>query len=281
MLDCTVLATDLQRRVQRLLSGDCRTEDLDRIFLGLRGRTGCRTSLREIGDFVAHRDQREKGPITQRVRDLAVSCHSWTWQQFGRGPSLKQAIVIAEANLRIATDAQLDNKFKLKRAVVRSVLKQAISKVQAGKNLTDREYRIFNYLGTAFIWNPMFRDSEVIDDLGFALRDAGLITKADQDRLPIIGPFIALYVIALMHGAAILLDNGGRIDLRASPDAEERLVVLASFMFPNMPKPVYAPICIFYTEHRAKDFVSQELLDDLEGWAGPLDIDRAGKLAKL
>lgn len=115
----------------------------------------------------------------------------------------------------------------------------------------------------------------------FVLRDAGLITKADQRRLPAIGPFIALYVIALMHGAAILLDDGGRIDLRAAPDAEERLVVRASFVFPDMPKPVYAPICIFYTEYHAKDFVSQELLDDLEGWAGPLDIDRAGKVAKL
>lgn len=120
MLDYVMLETDLQRRVQRLLSADCRTEDLDRIFLGLRGLAGCRASLREIGDFVAHRDQREKGPITQRVRDLAVSCHSWTWQQFGRGPSLEQAMVVAEANLRIATDVQLDNKFKLKRPVVRS-----------------------------------------------------------------------------------------------------------------------------------------------------------------
>jgi hypothetical protein len=165
-----MLETDLQRRVQRLLSGDCRIEDLDRIFLGVRGRAGCRASLREIGDFVAHRDQREKGPITQRVRDLAVTCHSWIWQQFGRGPSLEQAVFVAEANLRIARDSQLDDKFKLTRAVVRSVLKQAISKIQAGKNLTEREYRIFNYLGTAFIWNPTFRDSEVIEDLGMALR---------------------------------------------------------------------------------------------------------------
>jgi hypothetical protein len=95
------------------------------------------------------------------------------------------------------------------------------------------------------------------------------------------GSFIALYVIALMHGTAIMLDDGGRIDLRASPDGEGRLVVLASFVFADMPKPVYAPICISYTEHHAKDFVAQELLDDLEGWAGPLDVNRAGKLAKL
>lgn len=71
MLECVMLEADPQHRVQRLLSGDCRIEDLDRIFLGLRSRRDSRDSMREIRD--SHRDEREKGPATQRVRDLAAS----------------------------------------------------------------------------------------------------------------------------------------------------------------------------------------------------------------
>ena len=171
MLRSAMLDTDLQRRVQRLLSGDRRTEDLARIFLSVRGRDQGRASLREIGDFVAHRDQREKGPVTARVRDMFLSCRSWSRQQMGIAPTLEQACEVAAANLRTATDVQLEANFKLKRSVVKSVLQQAIKKISKGKRLTDREYRIFNYLGTAFIWNNVFTDEQVTDDLGLDARE--------------------------------------------------------------------------------------------------------------
>lgn len=82
-----MLDDDLRVRVQRLASGRHRVEDLDRLFLGLRDRDGGRMSVREIGDFVAHRGERHKGPVTQTARDVFASVDVWSLPMRGRKPS--------------------------------------------------------------------------------------------------------------------------------------------------------------------------------------------------
>ena len=42
---------------------------MDRLFLGQRTRAWSRACFREIGDFVAHRDTREKGLLYDRTSD--------------------------------------------------------------------------------------------------------------------------------------------------------------------------------------------------------------------
>ena len=49
-----MIDAEIQRRVERLLKGERRIEDLDRIFQCLRDRAHSREDEREIGDFVAH-----------------------------------------------------------------------------------------------------------------------------------------------------------------------------------------------------------------------------------
>lgn len=124
--------TELRQRVERYIRGDCRVADLDRMFLGLRDRCYGLNSIREIGDFVAHRDQREKGPVTDKVRDIQLSLESWLHQGEGRFPDLAKAKRISAANLRTATDEQLTERFGLRREVVKSVLSRAIRKLETG-----------------------------------------------------------------------------------------------------------------------------------------------------
>jgi hypothetical protein len=110
-----MLDLDLQRRVQRLLRGDRRSDDLDRIFLSLRERSYGRASIREIGDFVAHRDKREKGLVTEKVRDIFTSFEAWIRSLLGEAPTLDSASKVATANLRIATNEQLSERLQLRR----------------------------------------------------------------------------------------------------------------------------------------------------------------------
>lgn len=66
-----MLDTDIRVRVKRILRGERRQYVFDRIFLYLRTRHCGRQSLQEIGAFIAHRDQREKGPVTnKRAADI-------------------------------------------------------------------------------------------------------------------------------------------------------------------------------------------------------------------
>ncbi|MBC7985316.1 MAG: hypothetical protein H7X93_01395 [Sphingomonadaceae bacterium] len=278
-----VLDQDLSRRLGRLLRGERRSEDLDRLFLALRERHGAHPSVREIGDFVAHRDQREKGPVTQKARDVFTSFQSWLRISVMREPfTLADIRKVAEANLRNATDAQLEARLGLKRAVVKSVLAQALNKAEKGRDATPRERKTVDYLGGAFIWNPAFTDIEVVEDLLHVLGDTGLLQKADHAAFHTLSEFITLYVLTLMHGSAVLLENGDRADLVAGfANAEGRLEVKAVLTVNDLKKPVFAPACLFWTTLLGTAYCAPELLYDPSDWQGPLEINRDGKLAPL
>lgn len=276
-----MIDADLDRRVKRLVRGECRTDDLDRLFLALRERSYGRASTREIGDFVAHRDQREKGPVTQKVRDIFTSFQTWVRISVERLPfTLADIRKVSEANLRIATDDQIQARLGLTRNVAKSVLEQALRKAEKGKDGTDRERRTVDYFGSAFVWNPAFTDAEVLDDLAHVLTKAGLLDPTDGAAFSAIAPFLALYVVSLMHGSAVLMEDGGRADLVAGfANDQGRLEVKARLTLADFKKPIFAPVCIFWTALIGSEHCAQTLLDDPSGWEGPIEIDAAGKLA--
>ena len=67
---------ELRHRVKRIAGGDCRYDDIDRILLSLRDKSGDRGSIRELGDFIAQREQRESGLLTTKARDVFLGFHS-------------------------------------------------------------------------------------------------------------------------------------------------------------------------------------------------------------
>lgn len=277
-----MIDADLQRRVDRLLRGERRTEDWDRLYLGLRERAFGRASVREVGDFVAHRGEREKGPVTARVRDIFVSLHSWARGLMGHVPSVPELRTVAAANLRIATDAQLQSRLALRRPVAASVLEQGIRKLEIGKRPSDREARVINYLGSAFIWNQAFTADEVLDDLVHVLEQHKLLRASDREGFKTLAPFLALYVITLIHGSTITLGNDERAELFASRNNTKGfLEVKARLIVMDLAKPMIAPVCIFWTELAADRWSAPDLLGDAQAWNGPLEINAEGLLASL
>jgi hypothetical protein len=61
---------ELRTRVERLLAGDIRPEDFSRLFLWLRSRSYGAASIKEIGHFEAHPDERDSGLVTDDARDF-------------------------------------------------------------------------------------------------------------------------------------------------------------------------------------------------------------------
>ena len=215
---------DLGLRVKPLLRGERQTTDLDRLFLGLRDRSFGRASVREVGDFVAHRGQREKGPVTERVRDTFGSFQVWLRGVLGQTPSPEDVRRAAEANLRLATDAQLHENLGLRRRAAAAAFAGALRKLELGTALTDHEHRVVNYLGGTFIWNPAFTDRDLAKDLAFVLGKAGLLEAASNADFERVAPFLALYVLTVMHGSTVVMEGGGRVRLFAglgSPHGSE------------------------------------------------------------
>jgi hypothetical protein len=282
-----MLDDDLRHRAGRLMAGDHRVVDLDRLFLGLRARAGAQACFREIGDFVAHRDTREKGLITQVGRDLFTSVDVWSLKMRGRDPSWADMDRAAYANLRLASDEQLRDGCGCQRSSAKQRLQRALAKVRQGERPTDKEIRALDYLGNRFIWKPAFTAAQLVTEFKEVLRRTGIIQTSDADLSEETRSFLSLHALALMHGSAIVLENDHRARLFAGfANRHRRLEVKVEIVFNESAKPLIAPICIFLTDLSPELHCAPALLDPSDPtlpthWNFPIDLGPDGKLDRV
>lgn len=279
-----MLDDDLRIRARRLASGRHRVEDLDRLFLGLRDRDGGRMSVREIGDFVAHRGERHKGPVTQTARDVFTSVDVWSLPMRGRKPSKSDISRAARANLRLASDMQLKQGCGLRRPTVRRRLESGLKKFARNETLTDQEADVLSYLGDRFIWKPAFSEDQWFNEFRDVLVQNAIVPKPEAASLDGAKTFVTLYAIALMHGVTIEFDNGTKSQLRAGfANRQSHLEVKILITFEELSKPLMAPICMFLTSLDPNSYCTPELLELGEGvladaWKGPIEVGDNDKL---
>ncbi|WP_278069535.1 hypothetical protein [Brevundimonas sanguinis] len=283
----TLADDDLRVRVRRLLEGGRRIEDLDRLYLGLRGRAqGC-PAVQEIGDFIAHRDRREKGMITQIGRDVFTSIDVWSMTLRKLDVGRDDFIRAAEANLRLASDEVIRAGVGSSRQMAAARLKKAIAKLRSDQALSESEWTVFSYFGNRFIWRPAFSARQLNDELATVLVRNGLMSKEDSAQLVPASAFLSLHAVAAMHGSSILLDNGAHARLFAGFANKDRWIeVKVDVVFHELGKPSMAPICLFLTNLRAEIYCAPELLVAsnpvlVDHWAMPLEIAADGRLAPL
>ena len=278
---------DLQRRTDRLFGGSHRTDDLDRLVLGLRSRAGSRDCFREIGDFVAHRDQRQKGPVTQIARDVFTSLEVWSLGLRGKSPTWADIERAARANLRIASEEQLMTGCGCSRATAHQKLDRAFKKIGREQRLKESEANVLTYLGNRFIWKPAFSSDQLFSEFVDVLEENGISYEREQPTVPSLKTFVTLYALSLMHGSAIVLESGNVVMLSAGFANERRVLeVKANFSLPDFGKPVTAPVCLFLTDLHPEDHCEDDLLerDDLvlpDQWAYPIEIGKSGRLARI
>jgi len=278
---------DLRRRLRRFLEGDRRTGDLDRIYLGLRGRAhGC-PAVQEIGDFIAHRDRRDKGFITQVGRDVFTSVEVWSRTLRNLEVNLEDFIRAAEANLRLASDDTIRSALGSSRQVAAARLKKAIRKLRAKHETSETEWAAFTYFGNRFIWRPAFSGKQLSGELSVVLQRVGLIARDDVAQLEIAAAFIALHAVLAMHGSSIVLPNGEPARLFAGFANTDRWIeVKIDLAFNELSKPVMTPICLFMTDLRADIYATADLVIEprpvlVDHWSTPLEIGPDGRLAAI
>lgn len=281
---------DLRFRAKRFLGGRRRVEDLDRFYLDLRERTHGRASFREIGDFVAHRGERNRGPVTQVARDVITSVTVWSLGFRGKKATYPELVQAAWANFRLATDAQLKDRCGLERPAVKAILDRVLPGLESGtpiKNLGDDELRVLLYLGNHFIWKPAFTDDEVVRDFCDVLTLNKIISEDDRPAILAERGFICLYALIRMHGTAIALKDGTNAPLLAGyANKHGILEVKVQIEFNDGPKPISAPVCMFATTLRPEDHCDASLLampDDYLAriWRTPLEIGDDDKLRRV
>lgn len=282
-----MIKSELQVRVRRLMEGRANAEDLDRLFLDQRESSHGTESFREVGDFLAHRDQRSKGPVTQRVRDIFTSFRVWSLGFRGLKPTLEDLRTAGFANLSLSTDEELRLGCGLRRDLARQKFDKALRKLTAGSLLSQSDMVLVDYLANRFVWKPAFTDEALYDGFVRVCLRNGVIERVDIDKLAGAKNFLTLWAITRLHGAVIKVAEGHLATLYAGfANGGRFLEVKIDLASEGWSKPVHAPICMFLTSVSADDHCCPELLQTFESgmwnsWTQAIELGGDGKLRVL
>jgi hypothetical protein len=106
------------------------------------------------------------------------------------------------------------------------------------------------------------------------------LQKSDRASFRRLSDFIALHALTVMHGSAVLLEDGQRADLTAGFDnTNGQLEIKAKLTLTGLQKPVVAATCLFWTSLRATTHCTPNLMEDASRWSAPLEINCDGRLA--
>ncbi|WP_147326167.1 hypothetical protein [Hydrogenophaga borbori] len=282
-----MIKAELQARMRRLLEGRAKPEDLDRLFLDQRETAHGMESFRELGDFLAHRDERTKGPVTRRVRDVFTSFRVWSLGLRGLKPSLDDLKAAGMANLSLLNDEELMAGCGMRRDAVKTKFEKAFRKLAAARSLSASDMQMLQFLTNRFIWRPAFTDDDLLKDfLEVSIRNQ-VLSPEQQAKLITARSSLMLYAITRLHGAVIKVADGHVATLYAGfANDDRRLEVKVDLGFDGWEKPVHAPVCMFWTSLTAAEHCDKSLLDQTEtpqwnSWKQPIELDEEGKLRPL
>lgn len=279
---------DLRIRARRLIAGDFRQDDLSHIYLGLRDRTGGRKTFRDMGDFVAHRQERNQGELQGIAKDIFTSFSVWASGLNGQMPPLEAMIRCARANIKLATDKQIKDLCHCRRDVAVKRLKRAIQTLQNGQTIQDAADELaWRALRSRWIWRPAFSADALFEDFTAVLHRNAILEHSGMQSIGIARTFIALHAVKVMHGSQVKFDDGRTAGLYAGYANDQRVIeVKIDLVFEGLAKPVMAPTCLFLTDLQGVDHCSSDLpapkdAADFKAWSMPIDLTADMKLDRL
>lgn len=205
----------------------------------------------------------------------------------GREPTWADIARAAHANFRLVSDEQLKAGCGCQRSSAKQRLQRALAKAEQGKRPTHKEVQTLEYLGNWFIWKPAFTSAQLAAEFTEVLVRTGIIKPGDGDFSEEARTFLAPYALSLMHGSAIILEDGHRGRLFAgSANQQRHLEVKVEIVFSELSKPLMAPICLFLTDLSPEETCTPALLESSgpvlpSHWNFPLDLGPDGKLDRV
>jgi len=277
---------DLRVRVNRLISGDQRAEDLVRIFLDLRGRSYGKPCFREIGDFIAHRDERSKGLVTQTARHMFTSMNVWSMKLRKIDATIEDILDAAKANLFLATDQQLDDMVGCQRGSAKGKLKRIQKKWKQRSGFTKTEMDFIDGLGNAFVWRPVFTGDSLFFEFCDVLKKNNIASSEDVISLNSARSFIILFALVNMHGCRIHISDTMKAEVLVGFKKNENyLCAFLEVKFEELKLPISIPVALFMSDLNPVEVCSSNLqvTDDAfpNTWDCSIEIGHDGKLRRM
>lgn len=267
---------NLKARLQRLLEGGREIDDISKLYLGKRSASYGRASFRELADFVAHPDLRNRGPVTDRIRDMRTTFKPMLDRGLKETVELGDVLARAESNFRMATDEQVT---KLsggrKRKEAERILTSALEKMRnpMPPSLSLDEKRVAMGFGDRLIWNPALTGHLIFEDFKYVIVKNGLVKASEQARLENIRALVILHAISVTHGVAFDLGDGMTGELQAGFDNQYGcLEVTAALRLVGYPKAVTMKVGLLWTDLQGVTHLSAELTDHPGPWESAIEV---------
>jgi hypothetical protein len=288
---------ELRSRVERLLKGDIRPNDLLRLFLWLRFNFGA-SSIREIGHFIGHSDERDTGLVTDEAKDFFLLLHL-------RLPDFRPIDLdnvpgyfpdLLRRNFRRISTATIKNGTGMKRKVANATLDSALSKFHVKQ---DGRYYLRDFLSRdesdllvisveVLVSRPAFTDESLFDDFVFVLGKNKLLHDDERKLLKALKAPLAVFAIATMHHVRLLLVDDWRAELhgginRSNPE-RPILEVTAAAPLPGHVggKPTKLAYPMFSTNINPSDWCSPKLIETpTSKWNFSIEMSDELKLVPL
>jgi hypothetical protein len=283
-------------RVERLLDGKNRTDDLTHLFLYARDRCDGRESVQEIGDFVAHHDERTKGIVTRTVREFFAIANFFgpRFTVGGPHPIDPQNLPSVTPDFLRACFTRLDhsiikNNTGLSKAQAYKILPslvRALRKKQDGSFalplITRDELALFQCLASYMTMRAAFEGNQLFADLCATLKSNGLITKPELQRAPVFKPAVLLFAASIMHNSVIRIEGGSTVKVHARRDVEGIHVSAAvPVMNIGQPNEIKFACDIFTTNISPNEFCDPKLLEIPDWSAIEIELGPEGILTVL
>ncbi|MEX0964750.1 MAG: hypothetical protein WDZ52_11990, partial [Pseudohongiellaceae bacterium] len=252
-------------------------------------------SVQEIGDFIAHRDERSKGLITRTTRDwFAIIRFTHPWDR----PLLLDSQAIPplftyylRATLHRLSATLLKEKTGFTHATADRILRRISKKL--GKNpdgtlrivssfAKDEDYLI-GCLCSGIIVKGAFTEDRLYTDFVATLKSNGLLAKTEMHDFGRCRATISLFAASVMHNCDIYLDDSSITKLRVTPDSikDNVIGVIASVPFSARGGVAFVSSAIFDTELYAQDYCTPELLSIARPWDFDLEVTSNGILSPI
>jgi hypothetical protein len=213
-----------RNRVERILYGTLQTDDLTRLFLSLRekshvGKSHVGQSVREVGDFIAHADEREKGPITDAARDFFILAKfrvACSIQPLNLSDLPADIANVLAASIRTSDVRRFKQETDKDIRSAKPLLRSLIAKITPGPSGTlslkapsQDEASLFNCLTQSVTFKALLDEDILIHDFAEALRMNNLLTAKERYKLLRLKNAVGLFAMCAMHKSTLILDEVG------------------------------------------------------------------------
>lgn len=225
-----IVKAEFYNRAKRLVHGEFRAEDIDKLFLYLRTRSKGRQAIAEIGDFVAHREEREKSLITKHAKDWFIATR-FTFRALGQPYAIDDLPMnfgdvfnavfgqLSEQEIRKHTGLKRRDVKKLLPRIVKLLEPNGSGGLTAAKIADPKEWSIIVCLTRYFKGiGSTFSEDQIFNGFRDALIDEGLLEKEEAKCLSRVRKAICLNAVTVMHLTEIDLGDGTKAKLSAIAD---------------------------------------------------------------